>query len=834
MARVYSYWQLLVLSVTSLVLSVASGWTTWLGMQNFTGEEILSLMVTFGIQGVLLVLAWLIGVRLVEDFAKSEETDAALRSQGVTATSFVELLLIFSGLLLALNAIVFSFGVIPFLSEPSSRQDTLENGLAALFASILVGLIALRYGRVLVRYLLRATAIAANNIIPLSMLLACLLTSIFFSFDALFSKILPEDERRRIADLRAQTAVIGVLNEISDLSTKAQAQRRKGLFLSPEWKSYAAELDAIRAKLDAVPGKIDQILSSQADARRAEISRGRAQIHKAEAEIVGVNRSAGVLRARVKDARARLSAAQVTATDLRNQIGEMERKLAIKRFELEAEEEGLGVTRKAGRGPTFRQLQNELIDLESGRKRLQVELDLAVAQEGKANANVDAAIQQQSLLERSRSDLTLRLEGLKRARGQEGGESSYERFKNTASKQVRSLAQARTQVEQAPSQTSVSTLEAQCRAAADFLGSLPPTLAGGAPGQCSASALRTASARLFSLNAGRRQLADKCLQGDTASASADRANFDTQVQLARNCLVWSALLPSQTAAITTSIDALERERDDKAHRFVVTTNAFLDSNKLAMLAAGIASAIDLLVIASGLLGALVLRPKVMGIRAPVVSSPASTQSSAASRPDLAKVLALALAPDSPGHAARVLAYVRSVSSDDGFSLGVDTSAVDESDIDVVRQCLNVGAAFNCIYRRESLESDDEVLLTTPMYFALLDLAGKNAAEPTSTPQARAQAELSGQSDPSGLQDVDLDELTKHYGSAVETRRPSAGRAFAAAEAVVDPKPKPPAPLLPPVETKGDYESPEVADEPGKKKSDEKETIAIVNGNFKFK
>ena len=56
-----SRWQLLLLGATGFVLSLASGYTTWDGMTNFTGETMLSLMVTFGIQGVMLIVAWLIG-----------------------------------------------------------------------------------------------------------------------------------------------------------------------------------------------------------------------------------------------------------------------------------------------------------------------------------------------------------------------------------------------------------------------------------------------------------------------------------------------------------------------------------------------------------------------------------------------------------------------------------------------------------------------------------------------------------------------------------------------------------------------------------------------------
>ena len=35
-------WQLTRLATTAFVLSLASGWTTWDGMKNFTGEPILS------------------------------------------------------------------------------------------------------------------------------------------------------------------------------------------------------------------------------------------------------------------------------------------------------------------------------------------------------------------------------------------------------------------------------------------------------------------------------------------------------------------------------------------------------------------------------------------------------------------------------------------------------------------------------------------------------------------------------------------------------------------------------------------------------------------------
>jgi hypothetical protein len=57
---VFANWQLGLLGTTGIVLSLASGYTTWDGMRNFTGEPVLSGMITFGIQGVMLLPSWVV------------------------------------------------------------------------------------------------------------------------------------------------------------------------------------------------------------------------------------------------------------------------------------------------------------------------------------------------------------------------------------------------------------------------------------------------------------------------------------------------------------------------------------------------------------------------------------------------------------------------------------------------------------------------------------------------------------------------------------------------------------------------------------------------------
>ena len=63
------------------------------------------------------------------------------------------------------------------------------------------------------------------------------------------------------------------------------------------------------------------------------------------------------------------------------------------------------------------------------------------------------------------------------------------------------------------------------------------------------------------------------------------------------------------------MSTIDLNRDDKAHRFVVTWNAFLDGNRLAYLALAIAIAIDSLVFMSGLFGANAVRSPLSDLEA---------------------------------------------------------------------------------------------------------------------------------------------------------------------------------------------------------------------------
>ena len=66
-------WQLTLLASTGIALSLASAYTTFDGLRNFTSAPLLSVFISFGIQGVMLIVAWLIG----ESFAVGMNQRAA-------------------------------------------------------------------------------------------------------------------------------------------------------------------------------------------------------------------------------------------------------------------------------------------------------------------------------------------------------------------------------------------------------------------------------------------------------------------------------------------------------------------------------------------------------------------------------------------------------------------------------------------------------------------------------------------------------------------------------------------------------------------------------------
>ena len=126
-------------------------------------------------------------------------------------------------------------------------------------------------------------------------------------------------------------------------------------------------------------------------------------------------------------------------------------------------------------------------------------------------------------------------------------------------------------------------------------------------------------------------------------------------------------------------------RDDKAHRFVVTWNAFLDGNRLAYLALVLAIGVDALVFMAGLFGAA-------SVKSPLSDVPSFKARSAE---QLQAVIDTALLPHTYENAQAVLNAMRPMAPDGGFTQRIAVRDDDPHARDLHR-VLNAGATIGAV------------------------------------------------------------------------------------------------------------------------------------------
>jgi hypothetical protein len=151
-----------------------------------------------------------------------------------------------------------------------------------------------------------------------------------------------------------------------------------------------------------------------------------------------------------------------------------------------------------------------------------------------------------------------------------------------------------------PKQSLLTGIQQKCSALQDAGFKVPSIRDEAAKIDCDPKQANEAAARLFALNDGLVAFEKHCVGGEKLPQSTGVGGLLT---FGRKCLQDSGLSGKDAAEFGARLSAIDLNRDDKAHRFVVTWNAFNDGNRLAYLALAIAIAIDGLVFMSGLFGA---------------------------------------------------------------------------------------------------------------------------------------------------------------------------------------------------------------------------------------
>ena len=687
----FSNWRLALLGATGIVLSLASGYTTWDGMRNFTGEAVLSLMVTFGIQGVMLIVAWLIG----ESFAIGMNQSAVKtkeRSFGLDQMT--------SNILGAVTGIALFVAVFVYLMQSSGQVDVKQISTGAMSwskfgdkllivvtALLAVALVALYAASDLVRPYLQSMRVIVKNSVLWVMFLACMATSVFFSFDSLFSAIFPQAERVRAAELRAQNQVAGILADIEQKITDSRLEEAQNLFHTPNYEAYDKQLsDLATHSRDAQP-VIEAYFNNQIEERNRAIKQQQERMSTAQggqAGLAGKKIAIGEELSRLKGERPGLAA------EYAQKKGDLEAKqkeVDAKRVEAMAEAGGVEGTGKEGKGPMYRQRMDELA-------KLQAAVKIAEERTNDAKKRLSAAETRIAQIEREQSALDGDLAKLK---GE--AETAEQRIKLVQeqlpsdagaridpSRITPAFESAKAEFRQEPTVERLAKVQQLCAQIHTAMATATPqtkTLV--AAIDCDPKQAAEAASAVFALNAGTETFNKTCKGGEKLN---QYTSTDALFGFARKCLADSGLPSKETDALRTKINFIELNRDDKAHRFVVTWNAFQDGNRLAYLALAIAIAIDSLVFMSGLFGA-------NAVRSPLSDMP-STKSRSAEQ--LEGTINAALGGLPYDTANLVLRAMRPITNTDGFSAEVelDPRTMDKVTADRIRVVLTAGADIHAV------------------------------------------------------------------------------------------------------------------------------------------
>ena len=354
----FTNWQLALLATTSIILSLVAGYTTFDGLRNFTGGGLLSLMATIGIQGVMLVTAWLIG----ESFASGMNQRSERGSGGwdLVATGLFALLAIVAGTMWfgqsGTEKLASTTNWFDSHTAHSIQNFALYGAITALVLALVIAMTKSDIGS---NYIQSFRVIIKNAILWV-MFLICMSTSVFFSFDSHFSGIFPQAERVRASDLRAQNQVAGVVADIGSTITQKRLVESETLFTSDGWQKYDEGLSTLARAAQGSGAEIETYFNALVEDKNRSIKQQQERITTAQSSQAGLQSKKTSLTEELSRLEAERPSLAADYADKKSAVDARSKEVDAKRVEAMAEDKGVEGTGKAGRGPVYRQRMEEL------------------------------------------------------------------------------------------------------------------------------------------------------------------------------------------------------------------------------------------------------------------------------------------------------------------------------------------------------------------------------------------------------------------------------------------------------------------------------------------
>jgi hypothetical protein len=708
-------WQLTLLASTGIALSLASGYTTFDGMRNFTSAPLLSFLITFGIQGVMLIVAWLIG----ESFAvgmhqrTADGRSVRLVDAGVgMGLGIAFAVLVFYWLLNRFDAVT--------VTNTGLRADMVRFADVSLYFVMGLLLIALavfgfsRGGEISTPYV-QSLRLMMKNAVLWVMFLAAMGASVFFSFDSHFNAIFPADSRKRAAEIRTTNQIGAAVADIGALAQQRQLEEAENLFNTDGWKAYEAQLVALARAAQGAQAEIERYFVEKLEERRRAINQQQERIATSQSGQAGMAVKKTSLTEELSRLKADRPGLAAEYNQHKSELDAKAREIDAKRVEAMAEDRGVEGTLKQGKGPVYRQRMAEFATLQDQYK-------IKEERTGNAHKRLVGAETRIAQIERELSILDGDLAKLKVE-----AETAKERIKTAHSaggdeegreldpaRVLPAFERARAAFRQQPDVDRLGALHQQCTA---LLGSMAstPTAKDRARGiDCDPKQAADAAARVFALNAGLAAFHASCAGGDKL---AQHTTTDALLAFGRRCLQDSGLISKDSAAVGARLSAIDMNRDDKAHRFVVTWNAFLDGNRLAYLALLLAIGVDALVFMSGLFGAQALRSPLSDVPSP----------KARSAEQLEAIIKNALGEERLESAELVLAAMHPLTGQPGYHAEIDLSHYDSEVARRIRKVLVAGSSIGAVMRAPGGSGEERYFVRSEL-FEYLSVVANTARE----------------------------------------------------------------------------------------------------------
>ena len=441
--------------------------------------------------------------------------------------------------------------------------------------------------------------------------LVCFATSVFFSWVALFETINDEELQARTRETRIHRAAEDTVSELHARALAERRERVEALLDSDVYTSWRDGVTAVADRAAAAREVIDaqfQQRARDAAARIATLEEERAALQQTKASATERVEAAKRELARLEEERPALAA---RVEQLRAERDTAREQVVLAEGRMKAEETGGSADRPAGRGPVWRQLRDQrnilAADAET-KDRLfsQASADLQTINDTldrhRAAVNSGEAASVAAPLAAIDQELN-RLSEAKLADGADAGDRGLD---SEVEALRANLAAFATKLELEP----FNAAAAQCATLLEMMRANSELAPRAADLSCDRARMAEFMNPINVSVENLRTLERECVVGGENAQAVGKLNFAQAVDYGRNCISFSGLPANAVADLRGEIDRLVLEEDPNASRFVKTVNAFLGGEKLSYFALAIAAFIDLLVLFSGLIGAVTTRPRV--------------------------------------------------------------------------------------------------------------------------------------------------------------------------------------------------------------------------------